>query len=297
MRVGSHQDGLDVTRPDVVTEEEIAEYRAQYLGSNKGLIESFEFWLEFRPDVLKRHKARTRHFTSVTAPVAPLVQTLTAIHAYAILGFREGVAYQMRLAQHLGAQRSDILDTLSVTFIRGGHRAMYAAAAYADFLRGYEDPPPRDRFPAGWEFDPHAFDSGMDFTTREATEEDMRRLQGWYRETIGEVPRHVRFLARHRPGLLKAYRDRLEHAIRDSLPKQMLPYLLLHHDVVRGFRDGIRENVLLGRAMGMTREQLLDAMTFAVLHAGVEVLDAAEEAAGDLLDDMDEPTDERDAHT
>ena len=40
----------------------------------------------------------------------------------------------------------------------------------------------------------------MDHTTREASKADMRRLRGWYLDTIGEVPRHVDFLARHRPG-------------------------------------------------------------------------------------------------
>jgi hypothetical protein len=278
--IGAYQDGLDVTNPDVTTPEEIAAYRAQYAATNKGLLDSFEFWLEFRPDVLKRHKARTGHFT---AAVTPLVQILAAIHQYAIMGFREGVAYEIRLAQSLGATRADILDTLSVAFIHSGHRGMYAAASYAGYLRDYEDPAESDRFPPGWSFDPGAFESGMDHTTREASAEDMRRLRGWYLDTIGEVPRHVDFLARHRPGLLKAYRDRYEHAIRDSLPKQMLPYLLLNHHVVRGSRDGIRENVVLGAALGMRREQLLDAICFAVLHAGVNARDLADEAAGDLL--------------
>jgi hypothetical protein len=281
--IGQYQDGLDVTNPDVTTPEEIAAYRAEYTGSNKGLIESFEFWLEFRPDVLKRHKARTRHFSSVEVPTSHLVQILTAIHQYTIMGFREGIAYEIRLAQNLGATRADILDTLSVAFIHSGHRGMYAAAAYADYLRDYADPPEAERFPAGWAHDPRAFHSGMDHSSREATDEDMERLRAWYLDTVGEIPRHVEFLARHRPGLLKAYRDRYEHAIRDSLPKQMLPYLLLNYSVVRGFREGIRENVLLGRAMGMRREQLLDAICFAVLHAGVNALDVADEAAGDLL--------------
>lgn len=285
--IGAYQDGLDVSNPDVTTPEEIASYRAEYTGTNKGLLDSFEFWLEFRPDVLKRHKARTRHFSSLTEPRSPLVQILAAIHQYTIMGFREGVAYEIRLAQNLGATRADILDTLSVAFIHSGHRGMFAAAAYRDYLRAYEEPEPTERFPENWSFEPSAFDSGMDHSTREASAQDMERLRAWYRETIGEVPRHVEFLARHRPGLLKAYRDRYEHAIRDSLPKQMLPYLLLNHNVVRGFRDGIRENVLLGRAMGMRREQLLDAICFAVLHAGVNALDAADEAAGDLLADAE----------
>jgi hypothetical protein len=285
--IGRFQDGLDVTSPDVTTQEEIDAYRAEYLGSNKGLLDSFEFWLEFRPDVLKRHKARTRHFRTANEPDRPLVQILAAIHAYTISAFPEGVAYEIRLAQTLGARKTDVLDTLSVAWIHSGHRGMYAAAAYADYLRTYEDPPPSSPWPDGWAFDPRAFDSGMDYARRDATAEDMERLRDWYRTTLGEIPPYVRFLAGHRPGLLKAYRDRYEHAIRDTLPKQMLPYLLLCHNVGRGFRDGIRENVLLGRALGMTREQLLDAICFAVLDAGINALDVVEDAAGDVLDAMD----------
>jgi hypothetical protein len=281
--IGSLQDGLDVTHPDVTTAEEIEAYRAEYLGTNKGLLDSFEFWLEFRPDVLKRHKARTRHYRSAKEPDHPLVGLLAAVHQYTISAFREGVAYEIRLAQTMGATRADILDTLSVAFVHSGHRGMYAAAAYRDFLRDYVDPPPGQRFPPNWSFDPHAFDSGMDYSAREASQDDMDRLREWYQRTLGEVPRYVTFLAEHRPGLLKAYRDRYEHAIRDSLPKQMLPFLMLNYNVVRGFHEGIRENVLLGRAMGMTQEQLLDAICSGVLHAGVNALGIVDEAAGDLL--------------
>jgi len=287
MEIGRFQDGLDVTRPEVTTQEEIDAYRAEYIGSNKGLLDSFEFWLEFRPDVLKRHKARTRHFRTAKEPDRPLPQILAAIHTYTIKAFPQGVAYEIRLAQTLGACRTDILDTLSVAWIHSGHRGMYAAAAQADYLRTFEDPAPASPWPEGWAFDPTAFESGMDYTSRDATPEDMERLQDWYRRTLGEIPPYVAFLVNHRPGLLKAYRDRYEHAIRDSLPKQMLPYLMLGHNVVRGFRDGIRENVLLGRAHGMTREQLLDAICFAVLDAGVEALDLVEQAAGDVLATID----------
>lgn len=281
--IGSIQDGLDVSHPDVTTPEEIEAYRAEYTGSNKGLLDSFEFWLEFRPDVLKRHKARTRHFSSVTEPRRPLVGLLGAIHQYTINGFREGIAYEIRLSQTNGALRTDILDTLSVAFIHSGHRGMYAAAAYKDYLREYVDPDVPDRFPTGWRYDPTAFDSGMDHSTRDATPEDMDKLMSWYSRTLGEIPRYAQFLAEHRPGLLKAYRDRLEHAIRDSLPAQMLPFLMLNYNTARGFGEGIRENVLLGRALGMTREQLLDAISYGVLHAGANALGIVEEAAGDVL--------------
>ena len=139
--ISSFQDGLDVSRPDEMTPEEIEAYRSEYTGSNKGLLDSFEFWLEFRPDVLKRHKARTRHYSNTAEPAYQLVGLLGAIHQYTIAAFKEGVAYEIRLAQTNGAPRTDILDTLSVAFIHSGHRGMYAAAAYSEYLRDYEDPP------------------------------------------------------------------------------------------------------------------------------------------------------------
>ena len=61
--ISPFQNGLDVSRPDEMTAEEIEAYRSEYTGSNKGLLDSFEFWLEFRPDVLKRHKAA--YFTHI----------------------------------------------------------------------------------------------------------------------------------------------------------------------------------------------------------------------------------------
>ncbi|HET6509004.1 MAG TPA: hypothetical protein VFG42_19580 [Baekduia sp.] len=284
-RISSIQDGLDVSNPDVTTPAEIAAFHAEYERTKKGRLDSFEFWIEFRPDVLKRHKARSRHFFGDEAVGFPLPVQLLAIHQYAIEAFHGGIGYEIRLARSNGAQRTDILDALSVAFIHSGHAGMYAArSAAAQALRDYEDPPLCDRFPPGWEVDPRAFDSGMDYARRDATPKDMAALMGWYERTLGEVPRSAQLLARHRPGLLKAYRNRYEHAIRDTLPKQMLPYLLINHNVVRGHADGIREHVLLGRAMGLTTEQMLDAVGLAVLFAGIEVLGLVEEVAGDLLD-------------
>ena len=282
--ISTLQDGLDVTNPDVTTPEEIAAFHAEYERTNKGRLDSYEFWVEFRPDVLKRHKARSRHLFGDEGARYPVALQLLAIHQYAIEAFRGGIGYEIRLAQSNGAQRTDILDTLSVAFIHSGHAGMYAAREEAAAaLREYQDPPLTDRFPPNWDYDPTAFDSGMDYSRRDASDADIAALMDWYDRTLGEVPRSALLLAKHRPGLLKAYRNRYENAIRDSLPKQMLPYLLLNHNVVRGNADGIREHALLGRAMGMTTEQLLDSVTMAVLFAGAEVLGLVEQVAGDLL--------------
>src|ERR1700733_8229307 len=182
----------------------------------------------------------------------------------------------------MGAQRGDILDTISGPFIHSGHPGMYQVTRHADALRNYTELPDAERFPPNWSFDPGAFDSGMDYSVREATPEDLRRLTDWYERVLGEGPKHARFLAEHRPDLLKAYRNRYEHAIRESLPAQMLPFLMLHYNAVRGFKDGIRENALLAKALGLTRPQVLNAICLAELHGGAEVFDVVAEAAGDV---------------
>jgi hypothetical protein len=175
---------------------------------------------------------------------------------------------------------------VSIAFLHGGHVGMYPATGIAPLLREWDDAPTEPRaFPTGWAFDPDALVSGMDFADPEVRESDLAALRDWYGRTIGEVPEHVEFLARQRPGLLKAQRQRWERAISFSLPLQLLPYLLLHYDLYRGFASGVRENLLLARAFGLTRAQALDAICSSVLHTGTGALDLV---PVDLLDTFPE---------
>lgn len=273
-------DGMNLLEPDVTTDEEIAQFRKFYAFAKKEQNKSYEFWLEFRPDVLKRHKLRTA--TRTVGPGYPL-PALAALHQYVISAFTDGIGYEIELARTMGARRGDVLDTISVAFIHSGHPGMYEVTRHADALRNYTEVPDAERFPPNWSFDPGAFDSGMDYSVREASPEDLGRLTDWYERVLGEVPKNAKFLAEHRPDLLKAYRNRYEHAIRESLPAQMLPFLMLHYNVVRGFKDGIRENALLAKALGLTKPQVLNAICLAELHGGAEVFDVVDEAAGDVI--------------
>lgn len=273
-------EGIDLLRPDITTDEEIAQFRAFYDHVKKEQNRSYEFWLEFRPDVLKRHKLRTATYREGPSDACG---ALAALHQYVITAFEDGIVYEIELARTMGASRADILDVISVAFIHSGHPGMYLVSRHADVLRSVEEEGHDGAFPSHWRFEPRAFDSGMDFGSIECSPEDVRRLVAWYERTIGEVPRHVRWLARERPNLLKAYRNRYEHAIRDALPAQMLPYLMLHYNVSRGFGEAIRENVLLARALGMTRRDVLNAICSAVLHAGEEAFTVVDEAAGDVI--------------
>jgi hypothetical protein len=65
----------------------------------------------------------------------------------------------------------------------------------------------------------------------------------------------------------------------------MRPYLLLHHDLCRGFAPGVRENLLLAKAFGMNRRQVLDAICSSVLHAGPLPLDLVPDELLDQIPD------------
>jgi hypothetical protein len=278
-------DGLDLARPDEITDAELGAFRAYYEQTKKAQNASYDFWLEFRPSVVKRHKARTA--TYYLGPPSAL-SALTALHQYVCSAFADGIEYEIELAASMGASRGDVLDVLSIAFIHSGHPGMYALSAHTELLRRPWPPSDRRPFPEGWNGDRELLVSGMDFTELAATPEDCAALIAWYERTIGEVPRWVTFLARRRPDLLKTYRNRYEHAIAESLPVQMLPYLLLNYSVSHASADGIRENLLLGRALGLTRAQALDAICSAVLHAGAEAFALVDELADPLLDTFPE---------
>lgn len=283
------QDGLDYSSPDTLTAEEVAAFREHYVYTKGYSIPAFEFWLDFRADVLKRYRASVPSMTTRAEPDCLVKNCLTMLHHYAIVGYEDGILYEVRLSQRRGATRGEVLDTLAIAFLHGGPLgSRFVATSSGEFLKGWTEEGSADekRWPAGWSFDPHAFDSGIDFSSTRATREDMDLLIGWYKRTLGEVPRYVRFYAEFRPDFLKAYRNRLENVIRGGLPKQMLPYLLLNFNITRGNADGIRENVLLARAVGVSKEQLVDAFAWASIYAGVEGVSLADEVAGDILRSM-----------
>lgn len=280
-------DGMDYSRMDETTEAEKNAFRDFYTRSKGYSIPAHEFMLEFRPDVLKRYRYWAHMITSEAEAGKPLSHVIAMMHHYAIIGYDDGILYEIRLSQFGGATKGEILDALAVAALHGHPRGTRAVASSStEYMRTYQDPPHKDRWPTSWSFDPHAFDAGLDYSTPEATKDDMAKIMDWYQTVNGEVPRYIRFMAEFRPRMLKAYRDRYERAIRDGLPKQMLPFLLLHQNTMRGFGEGIRENVLLGRHLGMNRDQLTDAVFWA-MYGSPENYAVVEDVAGDILRAMD----------
>src|SRR3546814_12457171 len=92
--------------------------------------------------------------------------------------------------------------------------------------------------PKGWAPDIQAFRSGLDFSTVDLTADEKAKLYDWYLRTIGEIPPYVRFMAEHRPRLLKTHRARIENMLY-VLPKQMWPTHMLYYHVMSRLAEEI----------------------------------------------------------
>ena len=276
--------GLDLSRPEVTTPEEIAEFRrisAQQLGVQQ---DGLDYWLDEKPEVLKRYrnwadKLRIRQADEALNKWSP--NGVAIMYVYAMTGFEQGLRYGIQGANR-GMTKEQCLEQFALVFRYGGPRAM---AALAKAARGYEWHAPAQpvTWPAGWGPDPDAFHSGADFSTQEASAADTRKILDWYERWLGEVPRHIRFLAKHRPLLLKAYRSRYEHTLR-LLPKQTEPHALIQLSMTRRAGDGVREGVLLARGFGMTKDQVMEAIDWGTFYGGTDAMGLVEEVAGDVLD-------------
>ncbi len=290
-KTSTSEDGLDMSNLDSITDEELQAFRDHYIYTKGYSIPAFEFWLKFRADILKRYRATVPYMTTSAEKKCIVKNSLNMLHYYAIQGYEDGILYEIHLSKRRGATKGEVLDTLGVAFLHSGPLgARFVASSSTAYLEAWQDEEPSqdndERWPETWAFDPGAFASGMDFSRADASRQDIERLFAWYEATIGEVPAYVKALSELRPDFLKAYRNRYENLLRGGLPKQMLPYLLLHYAIERGHEEGIRENVLLCKAMGVTREQVIDGVVWSSVYAGIEAAGTVDRIAGDVIRKM-----------
>jgi hypothetical protein len=249
-----------------------------------------DFWVAERPDVYAAYRSFSAQTGHIFMPGQPQsewrVRSFALYGFYAISGFAAGMRYLVHLNQQVGLTKDQILEGIGIAFLHCGPRGM---ETIAEALADYEwiDPPQPARFPDGWAFDREAFDSGLDYSHPDLTPEELRSLEGWYERWTGEVPPYVGFLARYKPQMLKAYRNRYENLLR-VLPKQILPVTLLSNEVLRGFEPGIREHFLLAKGFGLSKRELLDDIDRVLIFTGPEMLDAVDRAIGDVLERWDE---------
>jgi hypothetical protein len=280
--------GLDLSDVESWTAAEQAAFEAYYGRTKDGMLPGHDFWMRHRPDVLKRYRVFAIQMNIEERKLRlPKIGILCWLHFYVHSGFEDGIRYQIVHAQkRASTTRAAIMDTLAVAFLHSGPRGMgHVALSSGDYLDTYEEPAEPSGWPEGWEHDPAAFHTGLDYSSPELLDGELDRIREWYLRVCGEVPAYVDFLGSHRPEVLKAYRHRYEYAIRDELPKQMMPLLQLQWDVIRCATSGIRDDLLLARGLMVEKGYVLDAISRGLLYSSPAGVAAVQQAAGDILAD------------
>jgi len=288
--------GLDLENPDVTTMEEKKGFWADKIAERNGKlmypVSAYSFLLSNRPDMLKYHLRQMQYLHAVpeTNRLTITITTLAMLHWYSCNRVVEGVIHEVRAAQAVGATKTQVNEIFALAFMHSGpsgFREVYDQAF--DFMESYQDREESLKWPEGWEPDSAAFHSGLDFGNPDFGPGEIELLEKWYTENIGHTPRSVQFLIKENPRFIKAHRAKFEAALKTGgLPKQVVPYILIHYNMNRGFREGIREAVLLGKTWGMQRGHIVDAITLGTGYmAGIDGVYIADEAIGDLLDGWD----------
>ena len=271
--------GLDLSKPTELTPEEAEAFRHHYATQFGHSLDGLDWWLDQNPEVLKRY----RLYCSLTLRVEPAITGNGTLTFYALMGYVTGVRYVLHSWKTRGVSKAQALEMLAIAFVHAGPRGMQTIAQAAEGIEFEQKPKVPANFPKGWAADIDAFRSGLDFSNVDLSEEEKGRLYGWYLRTIGEIPPYVRFMAEHRPRLIKTHRARMENMLY-VLPKQMWPTTMLYYHVMSRKAEGIRENVLLCKAWGVSKEDTLDTIGNALVYGQMEAATMIQNEAGDVFD-------------
>lgn len=288
--------GLNLTNALETTDQEKAEFWADKMSWRPGKmaypLTAYSFLIQNRPDMLKYHMRQMQFLHAVPAngEIPMAITMLTMLHWYACNRVPGGVLHEVMGCQEMGASKAQVNEIFGLAFMHSGPSGFNEVYNQAfDYMASYSEPAHAIQWPEGWAPDAAAFRSGLDFDNPELTKVEQELLSQWYVDTIGYLPKSIATLAKYNPSFVKQHRAKFEGALSTgALPKQMVPYILIHYNMNRGFRDGIREATLLGKAWGMTRDHVINAVTLGTGYmAGIDGMYIVEEAIGDLLENWD----------
>ncbi|RVQ69657.1 hypothetical protein EKN06_05725 [Croceicoccus ponticola] len=271
--------GLDLSNPTQLSPEEAQAFRDHYAAQFGHSLNGLDWWLDQNPEVLKRY----RLYCSLTLRVEPAITGNGTLTFYAIRGYLKGVQYVLHSWRARGVSKAQALEMLAMAFVHAGPRGMETIAEAAKGIEFEENPEKGSKFPEGWAADIEAFRSGLDFSSVDLSSSEKSKLYDWYLATVGEIPPYVRFMAEHRPRLIKTHRARFENMLY-HLPKQMWPTTMLYYHVMSRLAEGIRENVLLCKAWGVTKADTLDTIGNALVYGQMEAATMIQNEAGDVFE-------------
>jgi hypothetical protein len=281
-------EGLDLSHLDSISDEEKDANLAAMWGWRGPLYEmsAASLMLDYAPDFAKLHRWGSDFFGR-PSHVNIILMSAQNIHSYMMLAWETGIRNEFGTLRRNGMSIDQIMELVMFSQLYAGMRGLgHVFRAVGDVLPSYAGPgEPLAPYPDGWAPDAAAFKSGLDLSTREMTPADLEALTGWYERTLGFVPRSIQFGLKHHPEFVKVNRAKWEVAIK-TLPKQIVPYVMLRHHTVIGSVPGLQESAALARAWGVSKAYVVQAIACTSMYfGGFEVMNAAQDAIGDLLDD------------
>jgi hypothetical protein len=278
-------EGLDFSKPDEITPEEI---NASLMGvwKNRGPLYNLyapSLMMDYAPDFAKRHRMLADLFGRPELQNIILL-SIQNIHSYMVLNWETGIRNEFITLRNNGMPLNQLMELVMFTQPYAGIRGLgHVYHAVGDFLAVWGPPPMEVHWPEGWSADHEAFKAGIDMTTRSLTEQDKKNIAQWYEKTIGYLPDSYAWGMKYHPEFVKTGRAKFERSIK-TLPKQVAPYLMLRHNTIMGWREGLREAALLGKAWGMTSDLIVRGIvSSAAYFTCFEGLYAAHDAVEDLL--------------
>jgi hypothetical protein len=277
---------MDTANLETTTRDEINAEFIRLLDNRQALydLSSELIMLDYRPEFAKLHRRGSRSL-GVGLKGGSLLDSIGHLFVYIHMAWETGILNTVHSCRRQGVTREQLLDVFMAGQVTGGPRgAENIYRAVWMMLRDYRDRPEPAEFPDGWAPDSAAFRCGLDLSTQDLTDADLRAIAGWYERTIGYVPSSVSFMAEHHPRFLKNYRAKWEGAFRGAMPKQLLPYMNLRYCTINGFREGIRENALLAKAWGMQPEYVVHAVASSAYYMnGLPAVSVAADALSEIL--------------
>ena len=280
-------EGLDLNNIKEMSPEEVDANLASVWSGRGPLYELYatSLMLDYAPEFAKLHRWGSDLFGR-PEPANITVLACQNLHSYMMYGWETGIHNSFKTLSRNGMSVDQIMELAMFNQLYAGMRGLgHVFRAVGEDLPMYRKPANVPApFPPGWDVDPDAFKCGLDFTTREMTDADLANLSRWYEETIGFLPESIRFGLKYHPEFVKVNRGKWEVAIR-TLPKQIVPYIMLRHHTITGSEDGLREATLLALAWGITPELISRAITAtAMFYTGFEGMYAPAGVVDEILE-------------
>ena len=280
-------EGLDLSDIDHITGAEIDANLVKVWSWRGPLYELYanSLMLDHAPDFAKLHRWGSDFFGRPSHANVILFSSCN-IHSYMMLAWETGILNEFITLRRNGMAKEQIMELVMFSQLYAGMRGLgHVFRAVGEQLPAYGPPvEPLAPFPDGWAVDPDAFRCGLDLSTRKMTAADLDNLTGWYETTLGHVPTSITFGLKYHPEYVKVNRAKWEVAIK-TLPKQIVPYLMLRHHTITGSVDGLREAALLAKAWGVTKELVVQSITCTSMYfTGFEGLYAAHTAVDEILE-------------